>query len=438
MKKWEEFLSEQKNLLGSEVSRKWLTSLRLISFDDKCLHLETENFFHLNWVKEHLSDRLKKEIKNTHGKPVKIKLTVKGASPKIASSSSPQQINFSIQSDPLVSSYSFDNFYPTQTSLITLKFFQNWVNEGLKEPVFFSRNTYNPIHLYGPSGSGKTHLLNALALCLKKQQIEFLYVTANSFTNHFVSAIRTDKVNEFRSVYRRVQVLIVDDVHELAGRYATQEEFFHTFNHLYGEKKSIFLASTSPPSGLKDIEARLVSRLEWGLSFNLAPPSRTEIKDVLIKKSNALSLGLNEDSCQFILTNFLNIKSALKALDTLILRCHIDKIPFSELCEQKLSHFLQDLLKQEKKTIINPSTILSIISKYYQIEEDQILGRSKEATLVKARQLCMYLFKEKLEMSYPKIAKFFNKDHSTVISSVKKVKENEEDYLEMIERFERE
>jgi chromosomal replication initiator protein len=271
----------------------------------------------------------------------------------------------------------------------------------------------------------KTHLLTAIAQNWKSR---VFYITADAFTEHVVQAIRQGRMHEFRGLYRDIDVLLVDDVHRLGGRAATQEEFFHTFNTLHTLGKQIVLSSPVAPSKLEEIEPRLISRFEWGVVLSIEPVNA----EVLLRKKAAVwNVKLTDELCTFLAEKFpLNPVLALQAL---VLRAPRNE-PLSVVAAQTL---LKDLLAKQTENALTPEKVVKHLSTHFGITPEDVTGKSQMREFALPRQIAMYLCRKKLEMPFQAIGKFFGRDHSTVMSSVKQIeKAVEEKQVKVLEAME--
>ncbi|MBU6149391.1 MAG: ATP-binding protein, partial [Verrucomicrobia bacterium] len=243
---WEEFLVEQENHLTKEVVERWLRPLRIVNFNSCNLYLEADDALQINWFKEHIESKIEKELLNNNGRKILVHIKIGSTEGTKSKEDSPFQsqeqhskpIHF--QSDAVDPDHTFETFATNSSTEMTVKLFKN----ALLQTFEF----LNPIYLYGPNGSGKTHLLQGAKKLLEGLGKTVLYISAETFTQHVVGAIRSSRMEDFRNCYRKVDTLIIDDVHHFSKRFATQEELFHTFNHLHIHEKQIILASSSPPA----------------------------------------------------------------------------------------------------------------------------------------------------------------------------------------------
>ncbi len=411
---WEEFLNLQEQRLGKEVVDKWLRPLKVIRSDAYHLELEADNPFQVVWFDQHIKPGLKSRLKP------KITLTLKGASASKKFKPPPSLV---LEIDPLDPLCSFAHFVTTQDNAFPLQFLTD-----LKSPP-----TYNPIYIHGPSGAGKTHLLMALAQKYRSQGLHALYVRSETFTEHVVLAMRSSAMQLFRKNYRSVDILLIDDIHILARRTATQEEFFHTFNALHTNGKQIIISSNVPQGHLQEIEPRLVSRFEWGMTFSLCPLGTGDLSCVLERKIELFQLSLGDDVKQWLLNTFAKSCSLTKALEALTLRAHLKKLNSSDLTIPQLESLLGDLIAKEQKTALSFERILAAASAFYGISTHDILGNSHSREHATPRHIAIYLCRQHLAYPFTKLGKLFSRDHSTTMASVKliekKIEEKEEGIL---------
>ena len=282
---------------------------------------------------------------------------------------------------------------------------------------------YNPLFIYGPAGVGKTHLLYAIANGIRKQNPDanIVYIKGDQFTNELISAIQSGKNIEFRSKYREADLFLIDDIQFIAGKEATQEEFFHTFNKLYEEHKQIVMTSDRKPSDMLTLEDRLKTRFEWGLLADIQPPDYETRMAIIKNKATSLNLELEDDVCNYIANNVTNnvrqIEGTVKKL-----RAYVD-LNGMELTLENVTRAISDMFKSEGNALPTPSLIISQVCKFYSIDESVLRGTLKNKGTVEARQVAIYLIRKLTNLSLPDIGKELGKDHSTIHHSIKKVEE---------------
>lgn len=281
---------------------------------------------------------------------------------------------------------------------------------------------YNPLLIYGDSGLGKTHLIYAIANVIRRNdpRAKIAYVKGDDLTNELVDAIREGKTAEMREKYRQADLLLVDDVQFIAGKKQTQEEFFHTFNTLYESGRQIVLTSDRPPSEMTQLEDRLRTRFEWGLLVDVAPPDFETRLAIVKNKAALLGMELPDKIAAYVAENVTaNVRQLEGTINKIL--AYKDLLG-NDADEETVTRAMQDILKRSNEYIPTPEAILEYISKYYSLEETVIRGQQRIRDAVAARQIAMYLIRSMTNLSLDDIGKQFdNRDHSTVLYSIKQV-----------------
>ncbi len=281
---------------------------------------------------------------------------------------------------------------------------------------------YNPLLIYGDSGLGKTHLLYAIANVIRRndQNAKIVYIKGDDFINEFIELIRAGRGSEFRAKYREADLLLVDDVQFVAGKEQVQNEFFHTFNNLYESGKQIVLTSDRPPSEMTLLDDRLRTRFEWGLLADVTPPDLETRLAIVKNKAAALGMDLPDKIASYIAENVTSNVRQLEGTVNKIL-AYKDLLG-SEADEETVTRAMQDIIKSSREYIPTPDNILDYISKYYGVDKEVICGQQRVKDAVSARQIAMYLIRSITKLSVVDIGKVFdNRDHSTVLYSLKQV-----------------
>ena len=427
MQAWDNYLKALEQDLGKETIDRWARSLKVLNFDAANLYLEAPDSFQAQWFQEYLLPKARKNFLNMNGRLVKIHLQVaqKRPQPKSVTEKSEATPTFQFITDPVDQGHTFESLVESSQNKIVFKLFSDFKNfKKTDQP------NYNPIYVYGIEGIGKTHLLHATAILLKAQNTRVKYVKSLTFTQNMVSGIKSGKMPEFRAFYRDCDVLIVDDIHHLAHKSATQEEFFHTFNSLHMDGRQIILSSNLSPQQLKEIEARLINRFEWGIVLPLQPPAPQDLKKILNKKLSEVNISIGSESKDYLIEKFSkNPKVLSQAISALILRAHL-KLPQGQninpdnLTPEAIERLLADLIKKEQKAKITVERIIDLIAIYFGVKIEDILGKSQSRECVLPRQMSMFFCREYLKLPYMKIGRIFSRDHSTVMSSVKQIQKN--------------
>jgi len=432
MQAWDTFLKLLENDIGTNAIDQWLRPLKIIHFDAGNLYLEAKDSFQISWFEEHIRKKANALLCNNNHRKIKVYLSIAGEAAKKKISKKPKTDiltipQLSIAFDALNPLCNFDNFIGSSLHPLPHKLMHQITGYANDHKTDLA--TFNPIYLWGPTGTGKTHLLVATAHELGKKGLSVAYVNAETFTEHVVRAIRASEMSLFRQSYRKADILIIEDVHLLAKRGATQEELFHTFNTLHLAGKQIMLSANCSPSELAFIEPRLISRFEWGIVLPMAPLLHDEIRQVLHAKAKALNYPLNQKVMEFLLETFTSGTKALcRAFEALVLRTHLNKsnIKFSptQLTVPYVQQQLTDLISEEVASALDPNKIILNVSEYFGIRPDDILGKAQSRDRALPRQIAMYFCRSQLEMPYAKIGDLFQRDHSTVMSSVKLIQKN--------------
>ncbi len=285
-------------------------------------------------------------------------------------------------------------------------------------------HVYNPLFLYGNVGLGKTHLMQSVANYIKENspELKLAYVSSEHFTNDYVRSIQSGNMESFKKKYRDIDVLIVDDIQFMKGQERTQEEFFHTFNHLYQQNKQIVISSDRPPKSLPGIEDRLTSRFESGMIADIGMPDLETRMAILNSKIQEKELKLNIS--EEVVAAIANIaKSSVRELEGILNRVIATHQLSSEpISVEFVNTVLSGIIAKQKETGLSAKTIIKCVGDYYGIDFDQLTGNSRKKELVNPRQICMYLLRKELSASYPSIgSEIGGRDHTTAIHAYNKV-----------------
>ena len=286
---------------------------------------------------------------------------------------------------------------------------------------------YNPLFLYSGVGLGKTHLMHSIAHFIMKTNpsMRVLYVTSEVFTNEVIEAIRNGNNNsmrDFREKYRNIDVLLIDDVQFIIGKESTQEEFFHTFNTLYGEKKQIIISSDKPPKDMDILEDRIRSRFEWGLICDISSPNYETRMAILRKKQEMDGYTVSDDVIEYIASN---IKSNIRELEGALTKIKA----YSNLVKQDVNlelaeQVLKDIISPNEKKIITPETIINMVAEQFEITPADIIGNKRSSQIVYPRQIAMYLCRTMLDIPLTQVGTYIgNRDHTTVIHGINKIQD---------------
>lgn len=282
--------------------------------------------------------------------------------------------------------------------------------------------SYNPLFIHGGAGLGKTHLLHAIGHYVREnfsgQHVR--YVSTETFMNEFVDAIRNNTTGAFKRHYRECDVLLIDDVQFMEGKESLQEEFFHTFNHLYGASKQVVLTSDRPPKSIATLEDRLRSRFLSGLITDVQPPEFETRLAILQKKAEREPMVVPDDVLEFIASQ---VKGNIRELEGALIRvCAFASLNHQPLTRDSAEHVLSDIISAGQQRRITPAMILDATASTFGFSVEDLCGSSRRRPLVIARQIGMYVFREMTDFSYPAIGREFgNRDHTTVMHAVDKI-----------------
>jgi chromosomal replication initiator protein len=277
---------------------------------------------------------------------------------------------------------------------------------------------YNPLFLYGGVGLGKTHLLHAIGnLCIQRGQ-QILYVSSEEFTNDLISAIRTHATQAFRDKYRRIDVLLIDDIQFIAGKESTQEEFFHTFNTLHGQEKQIVISSDRPPKSLVTLEERLRSRFEWGLAADIQPPDFETRVAILRSKADRAGRHISPEIFELIARRVQsNIRELEGSMTRILAFADLSGLPLSP---QLVDTALADILP--KRRDVQTADVILKVADAFGTTVDRILSRERTQEIALPRQIAMYLLREEANISLPQIGDALGgRDHTTVMYACQKI-----------------
>jgi chromosomal replication initiator protein len=283
-------------------------------------------------------------------------------------------------------------------------------------------HAYNPLFLYGGVGLGKTHLMHAIGnqVITKFPRKRVVYATSEKFTNEFITSIQQGKIDDFRSRYRRIDLLLIDDIQFIADKERTQEEFFHTFNAIHEDGKQIVLSSDRPPKAILTLEERLRSRFEWGLIADLTAPDLETRIAILRSKAEDGSVPITSDVIEFIARKVVsNIRELEGALNRIVAYASMGAMPISiELAQAVLSNVLYN----PKKRQVTPERIAKAVSEYYGVPMEALQGQKRDRAIVLPRQIAMYLMRAETDVSLLRIgAELGGRDHSTVLHACDKI-----------------
>jgi len=415
---WSKIDIALKRDLNPRSYQTWLSPVKVNFKSPAVIELGVPSKFFKTWLEEHYLDIINEKKDKIQGaNEVTIKFTVSKSVPKIKSNVVDNTVKIkSTLNLKLNPKFTFDNFVIGPSNR-----FAHAASMAVAESP---AKSYNPLFIYGGVGLGKTHLMQAIAhfVINNTPAIKACYISSEDFTNQLISAIQNRKTLKFREKFRGVDILLIDDIHFIAGKESTQEEFFHTFNTLYDSHKQIVVSNDRSPKEIPTLEERLVSRFEWGLVTDIQPPDLETRIAILRKKAQNEPMKICDDVVNFIAENIItNIRELEGALIRVV--AHSTLIG-SEINLDLAKQILKDMVI-EKKRIITVDSIQRIVAQHFDIRLMDMKAKSRVHSIAYPRQVAMYLSKKNTEYSLTEIGDFFGgKDHTTVLHACKKIKKD--------------
>jgi len=409
----------------------WFKDTTILSEEDGQYCVAVPNAFAREWLENKYRPQVRQALQHIVGRTVDVKFVTApaggaarsgGAGPKIgipaaqlaaAPQTAPERREAAV-SAVLNPRYSFSTFVVGSNNRLA--------HAAALSVAERPGHSYNPLFVYGGSGLGKTHLMHAIgnAVMSRHPRKRVVYATSEKFTNEFINAIKSQKMDEFRERYRRIDVLLIDDIQFIAGKESTQDEFFHTFNSIHEEGKQIVLSSDRPPKAIASLEQRLRSRFEWGLIADISPPDLETRIAILRAKAEAQSVPIPPPVIDYLAQRIVsNIRELEGALTRVVAHATLYAVPVTtEIAQQMLQHILQSSRRQT----LSPEKIVEIVARYYQVPVEQLRGKARDRQIVLPRQVAMYLMREETEAPLLRIgAALGGRDHSTVLHGCEKI-----------------
>lgn len=402
---WNQILDDcSKNEKITDVGLKvWIVDLKPEQGEDGSLILYTNSDYKKKTVDMYYKEILENSLLSVSGIPMGINIVVR--------EDEPQKVAQPIDRNE---GYTFENFVVGSSN----KFAHAAAMAVADNP---SSNMYNPLFIYGNSGVGKTHLMLAIKNSIEKNfsDKKILFLRGEQFTNELIQAIRNQTTDLFHDRFRSVDVLLVDDIHFIAGKDYAQEEFFNTFNALYPEKQ-IVVTSDRPPKEIKTLEERIRSRFESGIIADMTPPDFETRVGILKNKAELLNLEIDDDIVYFIADQ---VKNNIRQLEGIIkkLQAYVT-IHSNNLTLPLVQSYIRDVVSETLPDPVTVEKIVTEVSRTYNVPSEDIFSKKKSAEIAKARQISIYIVHKVMGLSSTEIGKKFNKDHTTVLYTVDKIK----------------
>jgi chromosomal replication initiator protein len=433
---WKNCLEIIKDNINSQAFKTWFEPITALSWSDNKLVVNVPSQFFCEWIEEHYYPLLKKTVSKVFGEKATLQYKInldqtdgnsESKAIKLPALKYPPAIKqdalpFSNETPPFITNlnprYSFDNFVRGESNQLAS-------SAALAVSKSPGNTSFNPLVIYGETGLGKTHLAQSIGnyIIQNNPRAKVLYTTSEQFTMDYVQALQNNKLNDFIQYYRKVDTLIVDDIHFLAGKEKTQDHFFHTFNALHQMGKQLVLTSDKAPKDLKDVDTRLISRFQWGLVADIQPPDLEMRMAILQKKSTDEGIEIPIEVVEYLAKN---IKSSIRELEGSLIKM-IAKVSFED--KEINLELAEEIVRGNGLTEEKPLTIEDIkdlVCKHYNISEEDMVSKCRKHEIALARQMAIYLAKKYTQHSLKSIGSYFgNRDHSTVLHSCQTI----ENYL---------
>jgi chromosomal replication initiator protein len=412
---WQATMGQLQMEMSKAAFDTWISNAELVSYERDIYTIGVQNAYARDWLESRLTSTVSRLLTGLTGQPQSVRFVV--TQNDYDSNDNDCIVEEEKSSNPAIlpnntinCRYSFDNFVVGASNRLA--------HAACMAVSENPAQAYNPLFLYGGVGLGKTHLLHAIGNGAHQRGLQVLYVSSEEFTNDMVNAIRTHSTPAFRERYRRIDVLLIDDIQFIAGKEGTQEEFFHTFNTLHGQDKQIVISSDRSPKAMVTLEERLRSRFEWGLTVDIQPPDYET--RVAILRSKAERAGrqvageILEDIAHKIQSNIRELEGALTRV--------LAYADFSgqPLSLQLVSVALADLLPQ--RNLVEPRQIVDAVASAFGITTEKLMSRDRTREIALPRQVAMYLLREEANASLPQIGQVLGgRDHTTVMYACEKI-----------------
>jgi len=418
----EAFWGKTTKFIQEKISKQnfdtWIKPIKIIAMEDQHVQLAVPNKFFKDWLLDNYTSTIKQSLKAAAGIDVDIDFVLLKNQENISDPSFKQTTHTKNTSTAITSkskNFSFlnDNYNFDRFVVGSCNQFAHAASIAVaKQPA----KNYNPLFIYGGSGLGKTHLLNAIGLLSSSihPTLNIMYVSAEEFMNEMINSIRYDRMPKFREKYRNISCLLIDDIHFLAGKERTQEEFFHTFNTLHDSGKQIVVTSDKFPKDIPNLESRLRSRFEWGLIADIQPPEIETKIAIIEKKIQENKIELPHNVIHYIASH---VESNIRELEGFLVRIGAySSLTGREIDLDLVKEVLSSLVKHNKQGDVSIEEIIKVISGKLNIKISDIKAHNKNKNIVFARQIVMYLARKLTNHSFPDIGqKIGGRDHSTVI-----------------------
>jgi chromosomal replication initiator protein len=420
---WQKLSLALKPQVSADTFKRWFSAVELTKATADSLTFRVPNNIYQFWIESNHMPALQAAIAEACGGPREVKFSSPSGSSAEVDAAGIKEL----PSEPLRDtkrSATVAGLNPRNTFETFVVGPNNEIAHAASLAVAQSpARTYNPLFIYGGVGLGKTHLMQAIGhyVWAKKKNTKVMYLSSELFINEFIDAIQHNNLVKFRKRYRQAELLLIDDIQFLGGKERSQEEFFHTFNTLFDGHKQIVLSSDRPASEIANLEHRLVSRFEWGLTAELQPPAIETRLAILRKKALALQIKLQDRVLEFLASR---IRTNVRRLEGALMRvASFASLSGKELTQEVIEHLLKDILQEEARNSITIEQIQRRVAEHFDVRLADMTSKRRPANIAFPRQVAMYLARELTKASLNEIGEAFGgRDHGTVLHACKLVK----------------
>jgi len=416
---WKDACKVLQGMLNPELFNRWFSPIKPQAIEDGVLFLGVPNEFQQIWLQDNFLPLIREAVNQSATEPVQVKLVVAAHAGESESATQVASTEINPATRPTLDirlnpRYTFDTFVIGPNN--------NFAHAAALAVSHSPAKAYNPLFIYGGVGLGKTHLMQAIGQQISRSRKagRVCYITSEQLTNEFIQGVQHNQMLKFRKKYRNTDVLLIDDIQFLAGKERMQEEFFHTFNSLFDAHKQIVLSSDRPAAEIANLEARLVSRFEWGLVTELQPPALETRIAILRKKAALLDVKISDQVLAFLAEK---IRTNIRRLEGALVRvASFASLTGKEVTIDSLESLLRDALHEEAKRTISIDAIQKKVAEHFDIRMADMTSHRRPQNIAFPRQVAMYLSRSLTDRSLADIGESFGgRDHGTVMHACKQI-----------------
>ncbi|MDF7798750.1 chromosomal replication initiator protein DnaA [Pontiellaceae bacterium B1224] len=415
---WNQACKQLKGILSGDIYDRWIAVIQCLDISGSTMRLAVANDFYKDWLEENYFPMIRKAVMVVSGKEMDISLEVDSSCFDVVKEEREPESHSPISlptltlgnkkpSHNLNPNYTFDSYVVGPAN--------QFAHAAAMAAANSPSRTYNPLFIYGGVGLGKTHLMQAIGnhISHKKPRSKICYITCETFTNEYIDALQNNNVSNFRKKYRKIDMLMIDDIQFLDGKQRLQEEFFHTFNTLFESHKQIVLTSDRTPSEMAGLAPRLISRFEWGLVTELGKPDVETRSAILRKKAELLNLNIGNDLLDYLAER---VSSNVRSLEGALIRvATFMSLTNQKVDVQKVEELLHDLLDKESKAAISVDIIQRTVAEHFDLRPADLTGKKRTKDIAWPRQIAMHLSRTMTPQSFPVIGEQFCRNHATIL-----------------------